>query len=77
MSSFFESLIEQGFALAFINDILLLSNSNEHMFQFIEQLHIIGIKNNFNLAPEKSFFVLLKLKFLGHEFGYNTIKPIH
>ena len=47
------------------------------MFQLIEQLHIISTKNNLKLAPEKSFFVLFKVKFLGHEIGYNTIKPIH
>ena len=28
------------------------------------------------LGPEKSFFKLLKIKFLGHKIGYNTIKPI-
>ena len=47
------------------------------MFQLIEQLHIISTKNNLKLATEKSFFMLLKVKFLGHEIGYNTIKPIH
>ena len=47
------------------------------MFQLIEQLHIISTKNNLKLAPEKFFFMLLKVKFLGHEIGYNTIKPIH
>ena len=77
MSTFFKTLIEQGFALVYIDDILLLSNSKEHMFQLIEQLHIISTKNNLKLAPEKSFSLLLKVKFLGHEIGYNTIKPIH
>ena len=77
MSSFFRALIEQGFALVYIDDILLLSDSKEHMFQLIEQLHITSTKNNLKLAPEKSFFILLKVKFLGHEIGYNTIKPIH
>ena len=77
MSTFFKTLIEQGFALVYIDDILLLSHSKEHMFQLIEQLHIISTKNNYKLAPEKSFFMLLKVKFLGHEIGYNTIKPIH
>ena len=77
MSTFFKTLIEQGFALVYIDDILLLSDSKEHMFQLIEQLHIIGTKNNLKLAPEKSFFILLKVKFLGHEISYNTIKPIH
>ena len=77
MSTFFKTLIEQGFALVYIDDILLLSDSKEHMFQLIEQLHIISTQNNLKLAPEKSFFMLLKVKFLGHEIGYNTIKPIH
>ena len=77
MSYFFKTLIEQGFALVYIDDILLLSDSKEHMFQLMEQLHIISTKNNLKLAPEKSFFMLLKVKFLGHEIGYNTIKPIH
>ena len=76
-STFFKVLIEQGFALDYIDDILLLSNFKEHMFQLIEQLHIISAKNNLKLTPEKSFFMLLKVKFLGHEKGYNTIKPIH
>ena len=47
------------------------------MFQLIEQLHIISTKINFKLAPEKSFFMLLKVKLLGQEIGYNTNKPIH
>ena len=77
MSTFFETLIERGFALVIIDDILLLSNSKEHMFQLIEQLHFYSTKNNLKLAPEKSFFKLLKVNFLGHETGYKTFKPIH
>ena len=77
MSFFFQTLIEQGFALLYIDNNLLLSDSKEHMFQLIEQLHIISTKNNLKLAPEKSFFVFPKVKFLGHEIGYNTIKPKH
>ena len=74
MSNVFKTLIEQGFALVYTDNILLLSNSKEHMFQLIEQLHISSTKTNLKLAPEKSFFVLFKVKFLGHEIGYNTIK---
>ena len=77
MSTFFKSLIEQGFALVYIDAILLLSGSKEHMFQLIGQSHIISTKNNLELAPERSFFMLLKVKCLGLEIGYNTIKPIH
>ena len=71
------TLIEQGFALVYIDDILLLSDSKEHMFQLIEQLHIISTKNNLKLATEKSFFMLLKVKFLGHKICYIKINPIH
>ena len=37
ISTFFKTLIDQGFALVYIDDILLLSNSKEHMFQLIEK----------------------------------------
>ena len=70
-------LLKQGFALNYIDDILLLSNSKEHMFQLIEQLHVISTKNNLKLAPKKSFFMILKGNSLGHEIDYNTIKPIY
>ena len=76
MSTFFKTLVEQGFALDYIDDILLLSDSKENMFQLIEQLQIISTKHNPKLAPEKSFFTLLKVKLLGHEIGYKTIKTI-
>ena len=44
MSTFFKTLIEHGFALVYIDDILLLSDTKEHMFQLIKQLHIISTK---------------------------------
>ena len=75
--NFFKTLIEQCFALVYIDDVLLLSNSKEHMFQLIEELHTISTRNNLKLAPEESCFMLLKVKLFGHEIGYNTIKPIH
>ena len=70
MSNFNKTLMEQGFALVYIDDVLLLSNSKEHMFQLIEQLHIISTKN-LKLAPEKSFFMLRKVKFLA-QFNNQT-----
>ena len=57
MSSFFKTPLEQCFALVYNDDILLLSNSKEHMFQPFEQLHLISTKHNLKLAPEKSFFM--------------------
>ena len=69
MSTSFKTYIEQGFALVSFDDILLLSDSEAHMFHLIEQLHFTGTKNNLKLAPEKFFFMLLKVKFLVHEIG--------
>ena len=35
-------------------------------------------RNNLKLAPSEKYFVmLLKVKFLGNQIGYNTIKSIH
>ena len=46
MSPFFKIPIEQGFALVYIDNILPSSDSKEHMFQLIEQLHVYSTKNN-------------------------------
>ena len=46
------------------------------MFELIKELLKIATKENLKLAPEKSFYMLLKVKFFGHEIGNNTIKPI-
>ena len=43
MSTFFKPLFEQGFALVYIDDILLLSISKEHNFQLIEQLLVLQL----------------------------------
>ena len=78
MSSFFESLIEQGFALVYIYDISILPNSKEHMFRLMFHLNnYISTKHYLKLAQQISFFMLLKVEFLGHEFAHNTIKPLH
>ena len=46
------------------------------MFELIKELHIIATRENLKLEPEKSFYMLLKVEFLGHEIGNNTRKSI-
>ena len=46
------------------------------MFELIKELHEIATKENLKLEPEKSFYMLLKVKLLGHEIVNNTMKPI-
>ena len=76
MSTFFRPLINKRSALVYIDDILLLAIEKQDMFELIKELHKIASRENLKLAPEKSFYRLLKVKFLGHEIGKNTIKPI-
>ena len=69
MYTFFQKLIDQGFALVYIDDILLLSHTKPHMIELIEQLHQIFQTNNLKIAPEKYFYVLHTVKFLRHEIS--------
>ena len=75
MSTFFRPLIDKLSALVYIDDILLLADEKQEMFELIKEVHTIANRQNLKLAPEKSFYMLLKVKFLGHEIGNNTIKP--
>ena len=76
MSTFFRALIDKRSALVYIDDILLLADEKQEMFELIKELHKIATKENLKFAPEKSFLSLLKVNVLGHEIGNNTIKPI-
>ena len=76
MSTFLRSLLDKLSALVYIDDILLLADEKQEMFELIKELHKIASKENLKLAPEKSIYMLLKVKFLGHEIGNTTIKPI-
>ena len=76
MSTFLRSRIDKRSALVYIDDILLLADEKQEMFELIKELHKIATNEILKLAPEKSFYMLLKVKFLGHEIGNNTIQPI-
>ena len=67
MSTFFRSLIDKRSALVYIDDLSLLADEKQEMIELIKELHKIAIKENLKLAPEKSIYMLLEVKFLGHE----------
>ena len=45
INSFFQKLIDQGFALVYIDDFFLLAHTKTHMIDLIEQLHQICHSN--------------------------------
>ena len=55
MSTFLRPLIDKRSALVYIDDILLLANEKQEMFELIKELHKIASRENLKLAPEKSF----------------------
>ena len=72
MSTFFRSLMDKRSSLVYIEYtehlyILLLTDEKQEVFKLNKELHKIASKENLKLAPEKSFYMLLKVKFLGHE----------
>ena len=76
MSTFFRPLIDKRSALVYIDDILLLADEKQEMFELIKELHKIATRKNLKLAPEKSSYMFFKVKLLGHEIGNNTINPV-
>ena len=66
-------LIDKRSPLVYIDDILLLADEKQEKFELIKEFHKIATKENLKLAPEKSFYMLLKVKFLGHGIRNNSI----
>ena len=77
MSNFFKTLIDQGVSLVYIDDFLLLSNSKNYMFQFIEQLHILSTKTVLNSLLKNNFLSFFKLDFPDMKLVTIQLKPIH
>ena len=69
MSTFFKEMVNDCSALGYIDDILLMSNSKENMIHLIKTLLEVSKKGSLKLTPEKSFYMLLTVKNLGHEIG--------
>ena len=52
------------------------SQTKEEMFTVLEPHHKILQNKNLKAAPDKSHFVLTRVKFLGHNIERNTITPL-
>ena len=84
LSNFFSKLMRYAFgplikekkAITYIDDTLLQSQTKNEMFGTIREYHSLLRKVNLKAAPDKTFFFLRKVKFLGHVVSKDGLSPI-
>ena len=76
MTIHFEPLIKKKQAITYIDDTIMQSQNKGEMFSIIHEYHNLLRKAGLKAAPEKTFFFLKKVKFLGHVISSEAIQPI-
>ena len=72
----FDRLIKKKQANTYIDDTVMQSQNKNEMFTVINEYHTVLRRAGFKAAPDKTFFFLKKVKFLGHVISPNGIQPI-
>ena len=72
----FEPLIKKKQAITYIDDTIMQSQNKSEMFSINHEYHNLLRKAGLKAAPEKTFFFLKKVKFLGHVISSEGIQPI-
>ena len=76
MTIHFEPLIKKKQAITYIDDTIMQSQNKAEMFSIIHEYHNLLRKAGLKAAPEKTFFFLKKVKFLGHVISSEGKQPI-
>ena len=76
LTKFLYPLIRNGTVITYVDDIFIQTNSHEQMFETLIEYHKILLKENLKAAPEKTYFMLKKVKFLGHIIEDKKVKPL-
>ena len=76
MSKIFRPLILKKHTTTYLDDVFMQSQTKDEMFINLEQYHQILKNENMKAAPDKSYFILARVKFLGHIIESNTITPL-
>ena len=72
----FDPLNKKKRAITDIDDTIMQSQSNNEMFTVINEYHTLLRRAGLKAAPDKTFFFLKKVKFLGHVISPEGIQPI-
>ena len=76
MTIHFDPLIKKRQAITYIDDTIMQSQTKHEMFTIINEYHTLLRKAGLKAAPDKTFFFLRKVKFLGHVISPDEIQPI-
>ena len=76
MTIHFHPLIRKERAITYIDDTIMQSQTRGEMFTIINEYHTLPRKAGLKAAPDKTFFFLNKVKFLGHVISPDGIQPI-
>ena len=76
LTHFLYPLIRKGTVITYVDDIFIQTTSYEKMFETLTEYHKILLKENLKAAPGKSYFMLKKVKFLGHIIEDKKVKPL-
>ena len=72
----FEPFTKKNQAITYIDDRIMQSQSKNEMFTVINEYHTLLRRAGLKAAPDKTFFFLKKVKFLGHVIFPEGIQPI-
>ena len=76
LTHFLYPLIRKGTLVAYVDDIFIQTNSYEQMFEILVEYHKILLIENLKTAPDKTYFMLKKVKLLGHIIEDKKVKPL-
>ena len=72
----FDPLIRRKQEITYIDDTIMQSQTRSEMFTIINEYHTLLRKAGLKAVPDKTFFFLKKVKFLGHFISPKGIHPI-
>ena len=76
LTHFIYPLIRKGTVFTCVDDIFIQTNSYQQMYETLIEYHKKLLKENLKSAPDKTYFMLKKVKFLGQIIGDKKVKPL-
>ena len=76
LTHFLYPLIRKGTVITYVDDIFIQTNSYQQTYETLIEYHKIFLKEDLKTAPDKTYFMLKKVKFLGHIIEDKKVKPL-